>query len=185
MFAGRLEAVRFRATIVVVTALVIATVWLSFLLSPVVRDFEDCAHLARKMSLGTERAARILDCGARFAGRRKVGGGYAYYDLWQNRSFDIAGPNPTADERTRIYSEHIRFLASQRRETALAEADGLVAEQRQAETSIDLRRPTTKPSKLNPCMIKGSLSCTWTKFRSAVGNAFAASPRPEAPTNSR
>src|SRR5215831_16444016 len=130
MFVAERAARRLPATLVAVTAVVIATIWLSVPSSPMARDFEECAERAQKIAPGPERNARIMDCGARFAGRRKAGGGYAYYDLSQNRSFDIAGPNPTADERTRIYSEYIRFLASQRRETALAEADGLVAEQR-------------------------------------------------------
>jgi hypothetical protein len=81
------------------------------------------------MFLGAERVARIMDCGARFAGRRKTGGGYAYYDLFQYRSFDIAGPNPTANERTRIYSEYKRFLDLQRRKAALAELQQPVAEE--------------------------------------------------------
>jgi hypothetical protein len=126
-----------------------------------------------------------MDCGARFAGRRKVGGGYAYYDLMQNRSFDIAGPNPTADERARIYSDYIRFLESQRREAALAEVEQSIAGQPQVETLVNLRSPTTKPSKLKPCTIKGSLSCTWVTLTTAVRKAFASDSKAEAPANSR
>ncbi len=167
------------------TAVVIATIRLSVPSSPVARDFEECAEWAQKISLGTERAARIMDCGARFAGRRKAGGGYAYYDLLQNRSFDIAGPNPTADESARIYSQYIHFLELQRREAALAEVDHLATEKPQAETPINLRSPATKVSKLKPCMIDGSLSCTWMKFTSAVRNAFVSNSKAEAPANSR
>jgi hypothetical protein len=152
---------------------------------PAARDFEECTEQAQKISLGTERVARIMDCGARFAGRRKVGGGYAYYDLLQNRSFDIAGPNPTANERTRIYSEYIRFLELQRREAALAELEQLATEEPQVETPVDLRGPTTKPSKSKPCMIKGSLSCTWVKLTSAVRNGFASNAKAQALANSR
>jgi hypothetical protein len=132
------------------------------------------------MFSGAERAVRIMDCGARFAGRRKVGGGYTYYDLFQYRSFDIAGPNPTANERTRFYSEYKRSLELQRREAALAEIQQPVAEEPRVlamstpiSAPIDLRRP--KRSKLETCMIKGSLSCTWVKMASAVRNAFASS----------
>jgi len=128
------------------------------------------------MFSGAERVVRIMDCGARFAGRRKAGGGYAYYDLLQYRSFDIAGPNPSANELARIYSEYKRSLEVQRREAALAEIQQPVAEQPPVlamSTPIDLRRP--KRSKLETCMIKGSLSCTWVKMASAVRNAFASS----------
>ena len=139
------------------------------------------------MFLGAERVARIMDCGARFVARQKTGGGYAYYDLFQNRSFDIAGPNPTANERARIYSEYKRFLELQRREAALAEIQQPVAEEPRVvalSMPIDVRRP--KQSKLEACTIKGSLSCTWVKLASTVRNAFASSgSKPVAPTNSR
>lgn len=188
MSVARAEPARLPATIVAVTVLVIATIRL-VPSSPTARDFEECAEWTQKMFVGAERVAQIMDCGARFAGRRKVGGGYAYYDLLQNRSFDIAGPNPTANERARIYTEYRRFLDLQRREAALAEVQQLVAEERRVAEfpmpmPINLRRPTTPLSKLKPCMIKGSLSCTWVKLASAVRNAFASSnSKPEAPAN--
>jgi hypothetical protein len=186
MSAAKAEPARLPATIVAVTVLVIATIRL-VPSSPTARDFEECAEWTQKMFVGAERVAQIMDCGARFAGRRKVGGGYAYYDLLQNRSFDIAGPNPTANERARIYAEYRRFLDLQRREAALAEVQQLVAEERRVAElpmPINLRRPTTPLSKLKPCMIKGSLSCTWVKLASAVRNAFASSnSKPEAPAN--
>jgi hypothetical protein len=137
------------------------------------------------MSVSTERVAGIMDCGARFAGRRKAGGGYAYYDLLQNRSFDIAGPNPTADERTRIYSIYIRFLELRRRDAALAEVEQLAAVEPHVETSIDLREPTRRPTKFKPCIVKGSLSCTWVKLTSTVRNAFASNSKLEVSANSR
>src|SRR5215510_13788474 len=108
MFGAGSKPKRLPATIVAVTALVIAALRLSVPSPSVGRDFEECAEWNRKMFSGAERVTRIMDCGARFAGRRKVGGGYTYYDLFQYRSFDIAGPNPTANERTRIYSEYKR-----------------------------------------------------------------------------
>ena len=188
MFTARRPAERLPATIVAATAITIAAIRLCVPSSPVARDFEECTERVQKISLDTERVARIMDCGARFAGRRKVGGGYAYYDLLQNRSFDIAGPNPTANERTRIYSEYIRFLEVQRRETALAELEQLATEEPQVETPIDLRGPTTKPSepsKPKPCTIKGSLSCTWVKLTSAVRNGFASNSKAQAMANSR
>src|SRR5262249_285785 len=141
----------------------------------------------RKMFSGAERVARIMDCGARFAGRRKVGGGYVYYDLFQYRSFDIAGPNPTANERARIYSEYKRSLEVQRREVALAEIQQPVAEGPRVlamSMAVDLRRP--KRPKSETCMIPGSLSCTWVKMTSAVRGAFASGgSKSVVPTNSQ
>ena len=184
MFAAGPTPKRLPATLVAVTALAIATIRLSVPSSSMARDFEECAEWTRKTFLGAERVARIMDCGVRFAGRRKMGGGYAYYDLLQNRSFDIAGPNPTANERTQIYSEYKRFLELQRREAALADIQQLVAEPRVVSMPLYLRGP--KQSKLEHCIIKGSLSCTWVKLASTVRSAFASSSsKPVAPTNSR
>jgi hypothetical protein len=177
-------AKRLPATIVAVTVLVISAIWLGVPSFPAARDFEECAEWAQNISLSSERTARIMDCGARFAGRRKMGGGYAYYDLLQGRSFDIAGPIPTAGERARIYSEYIRFLELQRRQAALTEVGQLVSEQLKVETPVSVRPPTPKLSN-KPCMIKGSLSCTWVKLTSAVRNAFASNSKGEAPPGSR
>jgi len=58
-------------------------------------DFEDCAVAAEKAASKEEKSAALAECSAKFAGRRKPGGGYTYYDFMQDRSFDIAGPNPT------------------------------------------------------------------------------------------
>jgi hypothetical protein len=63
----------------------------------------------------------MTDCGVRFAGRRKESGGYTYYDFLQNRSFDIAGPNPTEEGRKRIDMAYVSFLDSERREAVAAE----------------------------------------------------------------
>src|SRR5690348_13108141 len=186
MFAAGSEQKRLPATIVAVTALAIAALKLTDPLSSLARDFEECAEWSARIFPGAERVARIMDCGARFAGRRKTDGGYAYYDLFQYRSFDIAGPNPTANERTRIYSEYKRSLELQRRETALAEIQQPAAEEPPVlamSVPVDSRR--AKQSKSGACQVKGSLSCTWVKMASAVRNAFASSgSRPVAPANS-
>jgi len=186
MFAARTEPERLPATFVAATALVIAALRLTVPLSSTGSDFEECAELSRQMVRGTARVVRIMDCGARFAGRRKMGGGYAYYDLLQYRSFDIAGPNPTANERTRIYSEYKNLLDLQRRKAALAELQQSAAEEPRVlamSMPIDLHRP--KRSKVQACAIEGSLSCTWGKLASTVRNAFASSgSKPVAPMNS-
>src|SRR5581483_7254888 len=109
------------------------------------------------------------------------------YDLFQNRSFDIAGPNPTENERARIYSGYKRFVELQRREAALAEIQQPVAEEpRVVALSMPIDVPRPKQSKLEACRLKGSLSCTWVKLASTVRNAFASSgSKPVTPTNSR
>src|SRR5690242_19475662 len=57
-------------------------------------DFEECARTAEKTATPGEKSAALAQCSSNFAGRRKPGGGYTYYDFMQDRSFDIAGPNP-------------------------------------------------------------------------------------------
>jgi hypothetical protein len=69
------------------------------------RDFEECVEaLGAGPSFSqsgppSNEDGREANCDARFAGRRKPGGGYTYYDFMQGRNFDIAGPNPTVEER--------------------------------------------------------------------------------------
>src|SRR5262249_48829366 len=185
MFTAGRAGGRICATIVAVATILVCAIWLSVPSSPMARDFEECAGWTQAISPGSERIARVMDCGARFAGRRKAGGGYAYYDLLQNRSFDIAGPNPTADERTRIYSEYVHFLGSQRRQAALAELERPAAEEPHATTPVNSRSPTAKPSTSKPCMVKGSLSCTWVKLTSTVRNALASNAKVQALDNPR
>src|SRR5262245_10524750 len=83
-------------------------------------DFEDCAAPAEKAANKEEKAARLSECNAKFAGRRKPGGGYAYFDFMQNRNFDIAGPNPTPEEQKKIDEEYINYLERERRNGAAA-----------------------------------------------------------------
>ena len=58
-------------------------------------DFEECADVAEKAASREAKRTALSECNAKFAGRRKPGGGYTYFDFMQNRSFDIAGPNPS------------------------------------------------------------------------------------------
>ncbi|HEU4805653.1 MAG TPA: hypothetical protein VFS91_07580 [Nitrobacter sp.] len=62
-----------------------------------------------------DKDKRLTACEAQFAGRRKPGGGYTYYDFMQNRHFDIAGPNPTVDEQKHIDEQYTAYLKDQRR----------------------------------------------------------------------
>jgi hypothetical protein len=78
-------------------------------------DFEECADLAEKAATKEARASELAGCNAKFAGRRKPGGGYTYFDFMQDRSFDIAGPNPTPEEQKHIDEQYTVFLDKQRR----------------------------------------------------------------------
>src|SRR5262245_58387184 len=83
-------------------------------------DFEDCAEAASKSATPEEKSAALAQCNSKFAGRRKVGGGYAYYDFMQDRSFDIAGPNPTTEEQKYIDEQYTGYLEKQRRSNIAA-----------------------------------------------------------------
>ena len=83
-------------------------------------DFEDCADKAEKTATKEERKTQLAECNAKFAGRRKPGGGYSYFDFMQNRSFDIAGPNPTSEEQKQIDEHYTAFLERERRRSIAA-----------------------------------------------------------------
>jgi len=164
--------------------------WLAFQRSQPqsARDFEECAEqLEARSPENEERRALTTECNARFAGRRKAGGGYAYYDFMQNRNFDIAGPNPTAEERKQIDREYMGFLDAQRREAMSAELAKKQNERLQADME-SARQPVVAPMILLPrkrpidrskparCE-EPSLSCGWARFSAVVKNAFASSPK--------
>ena len=171
--------------------------WLGFRGSPsqLARDFEECVEQVQaNPPSNDERGALMTDCNARFAGRRKAGGGYTYYDFLQDRNFDTAGPNPTAEERKRIDHEYMAFLDAQRREAISAELAKRQNEQLQAD--LESARPSVGPpmvltptnppssaakrpvdrSKSTRCE-DGSLTCSWAKFSAVVKNAFASSSK--------
>jgi hypothetical protein len=166
------------------------------------RDFEECVEALganssadqSSQSSGEERGAAMTGCSARFAGRRKAGGGYTYYDFMQGRNFDIAGPNPTAEERKQIDREYIAFLDVQRQEAVSAE----LAKKQDERLRADLetaRQPAGPPLVLTPKNAPApaakrpvdrskstrcdddSLACGWSKLSAAVRNAFATSSR--------
>src|ERR1700722_4963105 len=83
-------------------------------------DFEECADGAEKAATREARTAALSDCNAKFAGRRKLGGGYTYFDFMQNRKFDIAGPNPTPEEQKHIDEQYTAYLDNQRRSSIAA-----------------------------------------------------------------
>jgi hypothetical protein len=83
-------------------------------------DFEECADKAEKAAAKEERTSQLTECNAKFAGRRKPGGGYSYFDFMQNRNFDIAGPNPTPEEQKQIDEQYTAFLDRERRSNIAA-----------------------------------------------------------------
>jgi hypothetical protein len=83
-------------------------------------DFEECADIAEKAATREARTKSMSECNAKFAGRRKPGGGYSYFDFMQNRNFDIAGPNPTPEEQRHIDEQYTVYLDNQRRSNIAA-----------------------------------------------------------------
>src|SRR6202042_3663650 len=79
-----------------------------------------CADKAEKAATKEEKTAQLTECNAKFAGRRKPGGGYTYFDFMQDRSFDIAGPNPTPEEQKKIDQQYTEYLDNQRRSSIAA-----------------------------------------------------------------
>lgn len=93
-------------------------------------DFESCADVAEKAATREEKTSKLAECNAKFAGRRKPGGGYTYYDFMQDRTFDIAGPNPTPEEQKKIDEQYTAYLGRERRNSIAA---ALMAKQQQRE----------------------------------------------------
>jgi hypothetical protein len=131
-------------------------------------DFEECADGAEKATNKEARAAALSECNAKFAGRRKPGGGYTYFDFMQNRNFDIAGPNPTPEEQKHIDEQYTAYLDNQRRSTIAA---AFAAKQQQLEQS------SPKPSSLN----QQSLTQTSPKNESEKAPTTSSIGRPKAP----
>jgi hypothetical protein len=144
-------------------------------------DFEDCADAAEKSATKAEKTAALAECNAKFAGRRKPGGGYTYYDFLQDRTFDIAGPNPTPDEQKKIDEAYASYLADQRRQDADAAAAALKQQQQEQIQRVSLRSETervpmpverpkqqqggdARPRPKGGACVKGSFSCEWPRL---------------------
>jgi hypothetical protein len=185
--------------VAVAAVIAFGIVWLEFggSSSPeLARDYEDCVERVQAQSLPAgELNGQLAGCGARFAGRRKADGGYTYYDFMQGRKFDIAGPNPTAEERKAIDREYIVYLEAQRREAisaALAKQqnDMLRADVESAGApagpplalvpgGVPLpvpRRVAEQREKARQCA-EDPLLCTLSKLSNVVKDAFASSPK--------
>jgi hypothetical protein len=161
-------------------------------------DFEDCAEAAEKTASKEAKTAALAECNAKFAGRRKPGGGYTYYDFMQDRSFDIAGPNPTAEEQKRIDEQYTLYLENQRRSTIAAAFAARQQQQLQASLKSDApkvplpqERPKQqaaapaapaaeiRPRYRNGDCAKHSFSCEWPRLSDGLNDLkklFTSSP---------
>jgi hypothetical protein len=190
-------AKKYLVTAVALLLLALVDLWLGVRRAPPqsARDFEECVEqIEAKAPSNGERGALMWACNALFAGRRKAGGGYAYYDFMQDRNFDIAGPNPTAEESKQIDRAYMGFLDAQRREAVSAELAKRQNEQLRADLE-SARQPIGPPMVLTPMNSParaakrpvdrskstrsedGSLSCRLAKFSAVVKNAFASSSK--------
>jgi hypothetical protein len=167
------------------------------------KDFEACADLAEKAKSKEEKTSALAECNAKFAGRRKAGGGYTYYDFMQDRSFDIAGPNPTPEEQKKIDEQYTVYLESQRRNNIAA---ALMAKEQQRQQQqpeqpaaqqgaqqVSLRTNTEKVPvpvaspvkqaariKAANCA-KDSFSCEWPRLSQSIDELkklFSSTPTP-------
>jgi hypothetical protein len=169
-------------------------------------DFESCADVAERAKTKEEKTAKLAECNAKFAGRRKPGGGYTYYDFMQDRTFDIAGPNPTPEEQKKIDEEYINYLERERRNSA---ANALAAKpqeqqqqpQQQQLQPVALRSdekvpvPVASPAKqqaraaagdppprtrsISSGCVKGTFSCDWPRLSDSINDLkkmFGATP---------
>lgn len=168
-------------------------------------DFEECADVAEKAASKAEKTAALADCNAKFAGRRKAGGGYSYYDFLQDRTFDIAGPNPTPEEQKKIDQSYTAYLANQRRNNEAAEAAARQQREQQerqaqqiqqvalrsevARVPMPVERPKvlqavggeSRPRPKGACT-KGAFSCEWPRLSEGLNDLKKLfSPTPSKP----
>ena len=147
-------------------------------------DFEECADAAEKVTAKEARSKALSECNAKFAGRRKPGGGYTYFDFMQNRSFDIAGPNPTPEEQKAIDEQYTTYLENQRRRSIAA---AFAAKQRQLQQQASLKSalekalplatasipkppvPASDPRRAKPATCpRDSFSCEWPRLSESI-----------------
>jgi hypothetical protein len=157
------------------------------------KDFEDCADLAEQAKTRQDRTSALAECNAKFAGRRKPGGGYTYYDFMQDRSFDIAGPNPTHEEQKKIDQQYTVYLEQQRPESAAAMPPAKLQPPRLPEPPPEVQRislrtetekvplPVASPFRFQatvrephprpkPSCAKGTFACDWPHLSQGLDN---------------
>ena len=164
------------------------------------KDFEDCADRAEKAKSKEEKTSQLADCNAKFAGRRKAGGGYTYYDFMQDRSFDIAGPNPTAEEQKKIDQQYTALSGQPaarqcrervRRETATGSAaadavagaaghpEGRIADRHRKSAGAGCQ-PVKQAARIKAAhCAKNAFSCEWPRLSQSLDDLkrlFSPSP---------
>jgi hypothetical protein len=145
-------------------------------------DYEECAESAEKAATKEAKATQLAECGVKFAARRKVGGGYSYFDFMQNRHFDITGPNPTPEEQRHIDEQYAEYLGRERR-NAIATAFTQKQQQLQRAVPESEKRsavplPVNKPRGATvgvavsrpktPNCASESFSCNWPRLAEGI-----------------
>ena len=156
-------------------------------------DFEECSESAEKAASKEAKASQLAECGVKFAGRRKAGGGYTYFDFMQNRHFDIAGPNPTPEEQKHIDEQYAEYLARERR-SAIAAAFTQKQQQLQRTALESEKKPAAKEAVNKPRVVTvgsatsrpriancahDSFSCNWPRLAEGIKDfkkLFGAAP---------
>lgn len=175
------------------SAFVVAAVGSLILLAPVrahaqwwrsaPADFEECADKAEKAKTKEEKTAALAECNAKFAGRRKASGGYTYYDFMQDRTFDLAGPNPTPEEQKKIDEQYTAYLERERRNTIAA---ALMAKQHQQpptqmqqvslrtdaeKVPVPVASPVKQAARIKAAnCAKSSFSCEWPRLSEGIND---------------
>jgi hypothetical protein len=120
------------ATIAIAANLIFSFDLFDYIRSP--RDYEDCAAVAAKKA-ETNRALETLlsVCDTRFPVRRKIGGGYSFYDPISETSIDVSGPNITSSDYAKIQAarrKHDAWLSAL--ETARQQQKAIDAAEKEA-----------------------------------------------------
>ena len=143
-------------------------------------DFESCADVAEKAKTKEEKTTKLAECNAKYAGRRKSGGGYTYYDFMQDRTFDIAGPNPTPEEQKKIDEAYIVYLENERRNTAAAALSAKHQEKQQQQLQrvslkgdekvpVPVASPVKQAARIRAAQCaKNQFSCEWPRLSEKV-----------------
>ncbi|MDB5619683.1 hypothetical protein [Tardiphaga sp.] len=145
-------------------------------------DYEECAERAHR-SASKDSSALLAACDGQFAGRRRPGGGYTYYDFMQNRSFDIAGPNPTVQEQRAIDEHYTSYLDQHRRSIIAAAFAEKQREQQQAALQAEtaVAAPSV-PKDIKPIVAAkpkphlkrpecaDPLACSWSKLSNGLSD---------------
>jgi hypothetical protein len=165
-------------------------------------DFEQCSEKAQSIASSEDkRISLIAQCDKEFAGRRKYGGGYIFYDFLQNRQFDIAGPNPTPNELKYFDEEYTLYLDTQRRDAVAAasaeqqnqgvqvavqdagladqiSSSGPVTGMTSTKVPIPRARSSAVRSRGSRCE-DTSLSCSWSNLSAGIRKFFAEQSKQE------